>query len=222
MEKSIENIWKEGFLKSDALIAPKINNLYTQKSIHIIDKFKKMFKINLIAAVAFSLIFLALSIFNGVPLMGVIFFITLTVLVIINKRLLNGLENIDKGVSSYEYLKAFNQWVEKQVAINKKMATFLYPIFFMSIVIGFWFNDAEGIPLGERLVGEVLYGFPDIYVIQGIPLIVIIVILLIVGLLALVGGRIYLWDLNLIYGRIFKKLEELMADIEELKKQNTA
>ena len=24
MEKSIENIWKEGFLKSDALVAPKI------------------------------------------------------------------------------------------------------------------------------------------------------------------------------------------------------
>jgi hypothetical protein len=30
MEKSIETIWKEGFLKNDALIAPKINNLYTQ------------------------------------------------------------------------------------------------------------------------------------------------------------------------------------------------
>ena len=54
MEKSIENIWKEGFLKSDALVAPKINNLYNQKSIHIIDKFKRMFKINLIAIVAFS------------------------------------------------------------------------------------------------------------------------------------------------------------------------
>ena len=44
MEKSIENIWKEGFLKSDALVAPKLNNLYNKKSIHIIDKFKRRFK----------------------------------------------------------------------------------------------------------------------------------------------------------------------------------
>ena len=66
MERSIENIWKEGFLKSDALVAPKINNLYNQKSIHIIDKFKRMFKINLIAIIAFSFIFLIVSFFVGI------------------------------------------------------------------------------------------------------------------------------------------------------------
>ncbi len=218
MEKSIENIWKEGFLKSDALVAPKINNLYNQKSIHIIDKFKRMFKINLIAIVAFSFVFLIVSYFVGIPITGAIFFVTLTVLVIINKKLLNGLEKIDKGVSSYQYLKAFNEWIQQQVAINKRFSTFLYPIIFLSMIIGFWYKDAEGIPLGERLVGEVLYGFPDIYLIQGIPLIAIIVIILIIGLLAFFGGRIYQWDLNLVYGRVFKKLEELMADIEELKK----
>ncbi len=216
MEKSIENIWKEGFLKSDALVAPKINNLYNRKSIHIIDKFKRMFKINLIAIVAFSLIFLIVSFFVGIPLTGVIFFVTLTVVVIINKKLLNGLEEIDKGVSSYQYLKAFNQWIKKQVAINKKMSTFLYPIIFVSMIIGFWFKDAEGIPLGKRLVNEVLIGFPDIYLIQGIPLIAIIVIILIIALLAFFGGRIYEWDLNIVYGRVFKKLEDLMADIESL------
>ena len=218
MEKSIESIWKEGFLKSDALVAPKINNLYNQKSIHIIDKFKRMFKINLIAIVAFSFTFLIVSFFVGIPLMGAIFFVTLTVLVIVNKRLLNGLDEIDKGVSSYQYLKAFNQWINKQVSINKRISTFLYPIIFMSMIIGFWFKDAEGIPLGKRLVNEVLIGFPDIYLIYGIPLIAIIVIILIIGLLAIFGGRIYQRDLNLVYGRVFKKLEELMADIEELKK----
>ncbi len=216
MEKSIEKIWKEGFLKNDALVAPQLNNLYNQKSIHIIDKFKRMFKINLMAIVAFSFVFLIVSFFVGIPIMGIIFFVTLSVLVVINKHLLNGLEEIDKGVSSYEYLKAFNQWINKQVSINRRMSTFLYPIIFISIVIGFWFNDAEGIPLGERLVNEVLIGFPDIYLIYGIPLIGIGIGLLILGLLAFFGGRIYQWDLNLVYGRIFKKLEELLADIESL------
>ena len=38
MEKSIETIWKEGFMKDDALVAPKLNDLYNQKSANIIDK----------------------------------------------------------------------------------------------------------------------------------------------------------------------------------------
>ena len=217
MEKSIETIWKEGFLESDALVAPKINDLYNQKSIHIIDKFKRMFRINLIAIVAFSFTFLVVSFFVGIPITGVIFFITLSVLVFINKMLLNGLDKIDKGASSYQYLKTFNEWIQKQVAINKKMSRFLYPIIFLSLILGFWFKDAEGMPMGERLVGEILYGFPDTYLIFGIPLIGIVIVVLVLGLLFLFGGRIYKWDLNLVYGSVFKKLEELMTDIESLR-----
>jgi len=217
MEKSIENIWKEGFLKSDALVVPKINNLYNQKSIHIIDKFKRMFKINLIAIVAFSFAFLVVSFIIGIPITGIIFFVTLSVLVFINKRLLNDLEKIDIGISSYQYLKAFNQWINEQISINTRFSKFLYPIIFMSLVLGFWFKDAEGMPLGERLVNEILVGFPDTYLIFGIPLIGIVIVAVILVLLFLVGGRIYKWDLNIVYGRIFKKLEELMTDIESLR-----
>lgn len=216
MEKSIENIWKEGFLKKDALIAPKINNLYNQKSIHIIDKFKRMFKINLIAIVAFSFVFLIVSVFVGIPWMGIIFFIALSVLVFINKKLLNDLEKIEKGVSSYQYLKAFNDWIKKQVSINVKVSRFLYPIIFLSFLIGFWFKEAEGMPLGERLVNEILYGFPDVYLVFGIPLLGIVIVIIILILLATFGGRIYKWDLNIVYGRVFKKLEQLLADMEHL------
>lgn len=217
MEKSIEKIWKEGFLKSDTLVAPKVNNLYNQKSIHIIDKFKRMFQINLIAIVAFSFAFLIVSFIIGIPITGVIFFITLSVVVYINKMLLNDLEKLDLGISSYKYLKAFNQWINKQVSINKKISRFLYPIIFVSLILGFWFKDAEGMPLGERLVSEILIGFPGIYLIFGVPVIGVIIAIFIIGLLAFFGGRIYKWDLNIVYGRLFKKLEELMTDIESLR-----
>ena len=217
MENSIENIWKEGFLKNDALVAPKINNLYNQKSIHIIDKFKRMFKINLIAIVLFSFVFLIVSFFVGIPITGVIFFVTLTILVIINKKLLNDLDKIDMGLNSYQYLKTFNQWINKQVSINERMSRFLYPIIFLSMIFGFWFKNAEGMYLGERLVDEIIKGFPDIYLIFGIPLIGIVIALLILALLAFFGGRIYKWDLNIVYGRIFKKLEVLMKDVESLR-----
>jgi len=217
MEKSIETIWKEGFLKSDALVAPKINNLYNQKSIHIIDKFKRMFRINLIAIVAFSFIFLIVTYFLDIFITGIIFFVVLTMLVIINRKLFNSLERINKSVSSYQYLKDFNQWIHKMVAINKRIATFMYPIIFISLILGGWFQDAEGMHLGERLVNEVVIGFPNTYLVFGIPLIGIVITCLILGILAFFGGRIYQWDLNLVYGRVFKKMEELMADIESLR-----
>ena len=138
-------------------------------------------------------------------------------LVFINKKLLNDLEKIDLGISSYQYLKAFNKWINEQISINMRFSKFLYPIIFMSLVLGFWFKDAEGMPLGERLVGEILIGFPDTYLLFGIPLIGIVLLAVIIGLLVLVGGRIYKWDLNLVYGRLFKKLEELMTEIESLR-----
>ena len=217
MERSIENIWKDGFLKNDALVAPKVINLYNKKSIHIIDKFKRMFRINLIAIVVFSFAFLVVSFFVGIPIMGVIFFSTLMVLVFINKKLLNGLEKIDKGENSYEYLKDFNNWVEMQVSLNKRMSRFLYPVIFMSIVLGFYFKDAEGMFLGERLINQQLIHFPDMILIFGIPLIGIITVVIVIVLLAYFGARIYEWDLNIVYGRIFRKLNELLKDVEELR-----
>jgi hypothetical protein len=36
-------------------------------------------------------------------------------------------------------------------------------------------------------------------------------------LLAYFGGTIYEWDLNIVYGRVLKKLNEIIADMEELR-----
>ncbi len=217
MEKSIENIWKEGFHKGDDLTAPKIDNLYNQKSIHIIDKFKRMFRINLISIVVGAFVFLILSWFLHIPVMGTMFFVALLALVFINKRLLNELTKIDRGQNSYQYLKDFSQWIKKQIAINKRISRFLYPIFFMSFILGFWFNDAEGVYLGERIVKEILNGFPNTFLLFGVPLFGIIIAILIMAALAWYGDRIYLWDLNVIYGRVLKKLDELLTDIESLR-----
>ena len=217
MEKSIENIWKEGFLKSDALIAPKLNDIYNQKSKHIIAKFKRIFKINLIAIVVFAFAMLVVTTFNGLPVIGISWFLILIGLVVVNKKLTSSLEKIDYHKNSYEYLMSFNKWLQEQLAINRKMARLYYPLFFLSIVVGFWFVDAEGVSLGERLVGEVLYGFPDIYLVNGVPLIGIVLVLIIAGMLVLFGGRIYNMDVKIIYGRMFNKIEELITDLEELR-----
>ena len=214
MEKTIESIWKEGFLKNDALIAPKVNDLYNQKSTHIVDKYKRMFKINLIAVVIGSFFILGLAFLVGIPVMGIGFFLILNAIVIVNKKLLPGLENIDKNASSYVYLKAFDNWMEEKFSINRKLATFYYPLFFLSIIFGFLFSEIFQASL-DKIIG---IGNPDgFYLIFGFPAIWLVPIIIITCLLAYFGGRIYHWDVNIVYGRVLKKLRELIADMEELR-----
>ena len=211
MEKSIESIWKEGFLQKNAMVAPKLNNLYNKKSIHIIDKFKRMFKINLNALVIFSFILLPVSFFVKIPVMGVMMFILFNVIVIVNKRLLKGLDKIDKNVSSYQYLKSFDTWMQEQIAIGVKMSGYIYPYIFIAMVAGFWFSNDFRETL-DRILGNYQ---PDM--IYGLPIYWMAAMLVIIALLAIFGGRIYKLDLNIVYGGILKKLAELISDMEDLR-----
>ncbi len=211
MEKSIESIWKQGFLDNNAMVAPKLNNLYNQKSIHVIDKFKRMFKINLNALVIFSFVVLIASFVVKIPVMGVLMFILFNVIVIINKKLFKSLNTIDKNVSSYLYLKSFDIWMKSQIAVNYKMSKYIYPYIFIAMVSGFWFSK----PFQESL-NEVL-GNHEVYYLYGIPMFWALAMLIIIILLAIFGGRIYTWDLNIVYGRVLKKLDELIADMEDLR-----
>lgn len=211
MEKSIESIWKQGFLDTNAMVAPKLNNLYNQKSIHIIDKFKRMFKINLNALVAFSFFVLIMSFFVKIPVMGVLMFILLNVIVLVNKKLFKGLSTIDKNVSSYEYLKSFDGWMKAQITVNYKMSKFIYPYIFIAMVSGFGFSK----PIQETI--SRILGNHEVYYIYGIPVFWVLAMLIIIVVLAIFGGKIYMWDLKIVYGRVLKKLEELIADMEDLR-----
>jgi len=211
MEKSIESIWKEGFLQKNAMVAPKLNNLYTKKSIHIIDKFKRMFKINLNALVIFSFVLLPVSFFVKIPVMGVMMFILFNVIVFVNKRLLKGLDQIDKNVSSYQYLKSFDAWMQEQIATNVKMSSYIYPYIFIAMVSGFWFSS-DFRETSNRILGNYQ---PDM--IYGMPIYWMASMLVIIILLAVFGGRIYKLDLNIVYGGILKKLAELISDMEDLR-----
>lgn len=211
MEKSIESIWKQGFLDNSAMVAPKLNNLYSQKSIHVIDKFKRMFKINLNALVVFSFVVLIASFFAKVPVMGVLMFILFNIIVIVNKRLFKGLNIIDKNVSSYQYLKSFDAWMKEQIFVNMKMSKYIYPYVFIAMVSGFWFSK----PFRETL--HRILGSHEVYYFYGVPVFWVLAMIIIVIGLAIFGGRLYLWDLNIVYGRILKKLDELIADMEDLR-----
>ena len=64
---------------------------------------------------------------------------------------------------------------------------------------------------------EILLKSPDLFVIFGIPAIWVLGIVFFAGLMSLFAGPIYKFDLYLVYGRVFNKLDDLLADMEELR-----
>ncbi|MFT4738809.1 MAG: hypothetical protein ACI8QD_002937 [Cyclobacteriaceae bacterium] len=217
MEKSIESIWKEGFLNSKEFIAPKLNNLYNKKSEHIVDKFTRVFKINLIAIVAGSFFVMAMAWAVDIPYMGVGLFVLANTLAFINSKLMKGLGEIDKNVNSYQYLKTFDSWLKEMIAYNQKFARVFYPFAILSVAAGFWFGSFGGDIPGDMLVNELMISFPEMILLFGFPLYLCLGLILTMAVLAFSAGRIYKWDLNIVYGRLFKKLDEILADMEELR-----
>ena len=218
MEKSIETIWKEGFLKNDALLAPKLNNLYTQKSIHLVDKFKRMYRINWIAIIVFACVLIPISILVKIPYMGIPMSLLFFAVLFISRKFSRKLNKIDTTENSYQYLLSFNSWVKELVQTNTKLSRFLYPYVFLSLIAGFWFGGFGGNIPGVEFVNDLLVEFPNTYLVFGIPLVGILIVLFGVGLLAFFGGVIGKWDINLVYGGILKKLAILISEMEELKK----
>lgn len=217
MEKSIETIWEEGFLKNDALIAPKLNNLYKQKSIDIVDKFKRMYKINIIAIMAFALIILLVALPTEMPYMAIPMFLLFCVIIGFALKFKKKLEQLDKSQNSYKYLKSFDNWTKDMIGVNTKLSRFMYPYICLSMIAGFWFGNYGGDIPGNELVNEYIINNPDTSLLFGLPMSWILVLILILSIVSYFGGAIGKFDLNIVYGRILKRLDVLLADMEELR-----
>jgi hypothetical protein len=216
-EKSIETIWKEGFLKNDALVAPKLKDMYNQKSMHIIEKFKRMYRININAIIVFALFLLPVAYITNMPYMGIPMFFIFVFIIVFSLKFKKKLYSIESSQNSYQYLISFNDWIKEMVRFNTKMSRFLYPTVFLSMALGFWFGSIGGDIPGEEFISEILVDYPNMTILFGLPLFMIIGGIVLLFLLAFFGGKIGQWDLNLVYGRILRKLDELLVDMEELR-----
>jgi hypothetical protein len=212
MKKSIEIIWKEGFLNEKSLVAPKINDLYNQKSMHLVDKMKRMYRINLIAIVIMAIVFPIMDYFMDIVWQGVAtsMLLLLTVWYSIWQR--RSTKTLDHGANSLDYLKSFDRSLKDTLSKNEKILRFSYPLYFliaMSMIYSAW-NKGE-------ITSKMYQKFPDIIFIGSVPLFALIIAGVATILMYYFSGRIYRWDVRLIYGRVFRKLEETIAEMEELK-----
>ena len=217
MERSIEAIWKEGFLRTDALVAPKVNDLYNQKSIDLVEKFRRMYRINIIALIAFTAVFLPVSFLVELPYMGMMLSVVFLGTAYFGKEFKRKLDLIDKNTDSYQYLKSFETWTKEMMAVNAKISRFSFSYIFLSMFVGFWFGAIGGDVQGQAIVNKMLESYPDMVLVFGFPLFGWIGLAAMVALLSVFGQRLGKFDLDIVYGRILKKLERQLAEMDELR-----
>jgi hypothetical protein len=213
MTKSIETMWKEGFVGETHLTAPKINDLYNRKSQNIVDKLQNMFAINIKAIIWGSLLMLVMMSLIGAPFLGLYICCLLVPLVLIAKKEIKKSVDLSKGQSSYDYLVSFNNWLESSIEVYSGYYKIFYPMFFLGMAVQGIVSKAGG-----KLITLLVEVFPTELMILGQPYYVLLALIIGTLIFARYAEALYRLDLNIVYGRQFKKLAELIADIEVLRK----
>jgi hypothetical protein len=213
MTKSIEAMWKDGFVNEAQLTAPKVNDLYNRKSQNIVDKLKNMFEINIKAIMGGCVIMLIMMSLIGAPFLGLYILCLILPLIIISKKELKKSVDLSKGQSSYDYLMSFNNWLKDSIETYSSYYKIFYPLFFLGMAVQGIVSKAGG-----KLIAMLVEKLPTDIIILGLPYYLIVAIVLVTLFFARYAEAIYHLDLNIIYGRQFKKLDELIADMEELRK----
>jgi hypothetical protein len=212
MKNSIETIWKEGFLNEKSLVVPKINDLYNQKSKDLVDKMERMYRINLIAIVTMSIVFPIVYYFLDVIWQGVAASILLLLTAWYSKRQKRSFKTLDHGASSLDYLKSFDRSLKDVLSKGEKILRFSYPLYFLIAMSTIWSAWNKGV-----LTSKMYQKFPDVIFIGSVPLFALIIAGVATLLMFYFSARIYRWDVRLVYGRVFRKLEETIAEMEKLK-----
>ncbi len=201
MENSIETIWTKGFLKEETLAAPRINNLYQKKSGLLIEKLKRTYRTDNKSIIPLGILSIIAFGVAGHLVTGMYVLALMTGMFFLNRRKLASLESISIEVSSYDYLLKY-----REMFLNLKT--------FYTRLLGF------GLPFAG-IVGYFLFFWntPMLHDFLQLKAIYILGILLSLGLLLSgIGVVAYRFSLKLIYGRFIQKLEEMIAEMEELGK----
>ena len=212
MKNSIEVIWKEGFLNEKSLVAPKINDLYNQKSKDLVDKMKRMYRINLIAVVSMSIVFPIIYYFLDAIWQGIAASVLLLLTAWYSIRQKRSIKTLDHGATSLDYLKSFDRLLKDALSRGEKILRFTYPLYLLIAMSTIWSAWNKG-----ELTSKMYQKYPDVIFIGSVPLFALIIAGVATLLIFYFSRRIYRWDVGLIYGRVFRKLEETIAEMEELK-----
>ncbi len=212
MEKSIEKIWRQEFKLNKELI-PDIHDLQNQKSKDIVDRMTRSMKKNTAVLMIFAFGFLVFVYFSEAPVvLGILIFLFFNALALFNYSQIVKAEKINKTTASYEYLIKFKNQLNKLIGLNMRFNRFVYPICMLVASIILWFSYGR-----EAIMEKLLLKFPDMTLINGIPVYFLIAVLVLSVLLSVFSAKIYKWEVNLFFKNLIDELEEIIQQMEELK-----
>jgi hypothetical protein len=206
MNKTIENIWKEGFTNKDMVI-PKINDFYNKKSISLVEKVINTFKKEITFLIPLGVCFFLYNIWldnDNAAFWGAVSALPCLVWYYLGKRQIKSIEDIDYKASSYQYLVSIKEKLERIKRFNKRLILSSVPISLLPMLIYTYYNQ-RGKSIGE------IFGVEGL----DLPTETIFLILPIVTLFALLFAEIYF---KTRFVKNSNKIGSLINEIEELSK----
>ena len=208
MENSIELIWKQGFLNESSLVAPQVNDLYNRKSINVVERIKQRMKNYRVFNYGLLVVILVTDYFMDIFLNGLIFCTMALFMMWYTSRIVNTIKTLDQGVSSYEYLKTFDLYIKDIFAKFGKIVRFSLPLYCLIGFSGMWVAWEK---LGMFIKLQQKHPTADIQL-WGLAYLSFWMLVVI-----LFSRKMYSWEVRVVYGRLFDKLEETIAEMEKLK-----
>jgi len=174
MEKSIEQIWKEGFINEN-LVIPKIKSLYNQKSISLVDSIINKFKKEVLLLIPLGIVIFIFNILldnDNAIFWGIISAIPCFVWFFLGKKQISSLKKIDYKANSYYYLISIQEKMNQIKRFNKRLTISSVPIFLFPMLIYTYFNQ-QGKTIGE-IFGVNNLNYPTVAIFLLLPIFTII------------------------------------------------
>lgn len=205
MNNTIENIWKKGFIEESKLIVPKINNLYGQRSIDLVQKQIRTMRFEVWSLLPLGALFFLISYTQGQQLWaGAASAGICLIWFFISKKQVESIEEIDYDANCYQYLINIRKKLDLIFKMNLRYTIFSTVLILFPMLVYTYINK-EGQTLGE------IFGWTGIDLHRGF-------MFLIIPIVALFAYGFFLFMLRIVYGKIQVRFNRLIADMEELQK----
>jgi hypothetical protein len=202
MDKSIEEIWSNGFQSNKSLIPPVVVDLYNKKSILTVDKLKSTSKKDNWSIIPIAIITLIFFIINSKLILGIYISALMLSMFFLNRKQLEFLNTINTSESCFEYLKKLQKWIKNNVKFYTWLLGIGLPLF---AYIGFCIFILESNQYDYILASYSLK-----------KLLTTSIILL--TTFSCIGIGSYRLSNYIIYGRLIKKIDEMIDELDLLKK----
>jgi hypothetical protein len=202
MDKSIEKIWSEGFQDEKYLIPPVINDLYNKKSILTVDKLKSVSKKDNWSIIPLSIIILIFFIIKSKLLFGLYITTLMLSLFFLNRKKLKFLQTINTSQSCFQYLGKVQEMIKNNVKSTTRLLGIGLPFFgYVGLCIFIFESNMENFILETYSLKQLL-----------IKSIILLISLSVIGIIS------FRLTNYLVYGRLIKKIDEMINELDLLKK----